>query len=176
MNPPSPSASPEGWSSAELRRKSKAELIAAGDASLRQRLVEQATYGRDKYGPLAPERLGALLADPVCARYPTRLLFELGDMASYQFAQPALDPQNQEPGARLLYLRPPLQDRPDLVLLAVAYMLPALNYGPIITDEHCLLYGATLLGLRPEEFYRQICELADFAGSEARYSQAPQAP
>lgn len=149
---------------AQLRQLSTEELIQLGEDSLKQRLVEQAVYAHQKYHPLTPAALEALLADPECARYPTRLVFEFGEMAMHQFAQPEPDPRNLQENGRVLYLRPVLQSRPDLVLLAVAYMLPALNYGEIITDEHCQLYGAALLGLMREEFYAQICALADFAG------------
>jgi len=48
------------------------------------------------------------------------------------------------------------------------YMIPLINYGDIITDEHCLLYGATLLGMMEEEFYQAICRLAEFVGAETR--------
>jgi hypothetical protein len=47
-------------------------------------------------------------------------------------------------------------------------MIPVINYGDIVTDEHCLRYGATLLGLMVPEFYEAICRLADFVGAEAR--------
>ena len=33
---------------------------------------------------------------------------------------------------------PLLRERPDLLPLAVAYMIPLINYGDIISDEHCL--------------------------------------
>jgi hypothetical protein len=68
----------------------------------------------------------------------------------------------------VLYLRPRLRDRPDLLPLAVAYMIPLINYGDIITDEHCLRYGATLLGLTEDDYYRKLCALADWLGAEAR--------
>lgn len=152
----------------ELRALSPDALAQAGDDSLRQRLTEQAVLAHLKYRPLVPERLSQLLADPDCVRYPTRLVFEFGEMAIHQFAQPDLDHRNAENNGRVLYLRPLLRERPDLTLLAVVYMLPVINYGDVIHDEHCVLYGATLLGLTEEEFYRKICALADFVGTETR--------
>ena len=59
-----------------------------------------------------------------------------------------------------------MRDRPDLAVLAVAYMIPAINYGDIITDEHCLRYGATLLGMMEEDFYQALCQMADLVGAE----------
>jgi hypothetical protein len=142
---------------------------------LKQRLIEQAICAHRKHAPFAGDHLETLLADPECVRYPTRLVFEFGEMAMHQFAQPEPDPRNPEGNGRVLYLRPQLRNRPDLTLLALAYMLPVINYGDIITDEHCLLYGATLLGLTEEEFYHRICALADLAGSEPRYPNSPTA-
>ena len=145
------------------------ELARLGEDSLKERLLEQATFAHMKHRPLTPDSLPGLLADPDCVRYPTRLVYEFGEMAMHQFAQPDLDLGDPEGRGRVLYLRPMLRDHPDLALLAVAYMLPVINYGEIIQDEHCLLYGAALLGLMQEEFYKKICDLADFVGSETRY-------
>jgi hypothetical protein len=158
-----PSASP-----AQLRQLSSAELAALGERSLREHLLAQARTAHQEHGPLTPATLVAFLADRKYVRYPTRLAFEFGDMAAHQFAQPGLDPSNP-PDGRILYLRPALRARPDWIALAVAYMTPLLNYGDIITDEHCLLFGATLQGLMTDEFYRQICAMADLAGAEQRF-------
>lgn len=158
-------------SASDLRKLSATELIALGEDSLKSRLREQAIVAHQKHGPLRPEKLEAVLSDPECARYPTRLVFEFGGMASHQFAQPDVDCRSPGETGRVLYLRPVLKDHPDLVMLAVAYMLPLVNYGDIITDEHCLLYGAILLGLMEDEFYARICALADFVAAEVRYPQ-----
>ena len=151
----------------QLRGMSAEELTKLGEDSLRQTLLDQALFAHQKHGPLTPQNLDTFLADPACVRYPTRLAFEFGEMALHQFAQPDVDHRAEGAPGRVLYLRPRLRDRPDLVPLAIAYMVPAINYGEIITDAHCRLYGATLLGLVEEEFYRQICALADYAGCEA---------
>lgn len=66
--------------------------------------------------------------------------------ATHQFAQPDTDGHNTEQDGRVLCLHPSLRDRPDLIPLAVVYMIPVINYGDLLTDEHCRLYGATVLG------------------------------
>jgi hypothetical protein len=86
----------------------------------------------------------------------------------HQFAQPDVDYRAPDQNGRVLYLRPMLRDHPDKVVLAVAYMIPLINYGQIIGDPHCLLYGATLLGMMEAEFYREVCALAEFVGAEVR--------
>lgn len=154
---------------ADLRRLSPAALEQLGQDSLRGHLVAQAVVAHQTYGPLTFGKLEGLLHDPRCVRYPTRLVFEFGEMARHQFAQPEVDWRNPEQEGRVLCLRPMLRERPELVVLAVAYMIPLINYGDIISDEHCLRYGATLLGRMEGEYYRQMCELADWAGAEARF-------
>jgi hypothetical protein len=54
------------------------------------------------------------------------------------------------------------------VLLAVAYFIPLINYGDIVTDDLCLRYGAALLGMSPDDYYRRICDLAEKVGAETR--------
>lgn len=152
-----------------LRGASTDELVRAGEESLREHLTAQAVVAHQKYGPLSLGKLDAFLNDPACLRHPTRLVFEIGEMALHQFAQPERDFRHPDRDARVLYLRPQLQGRPELIIPAVAYMVPVINYGDIINDEHCLLYGATLLGLLREEFYRQVCAVADFVGAEPRF-------
>ena len=133
---------------ADLRKLSSTELEYLGQQSLREHLVAQAIVAHQKHGPLTADKMDALLHDPDCLRHPVRLVFEFGEMAMHQFAQPDIDWRNTEQDGRVLYVRPLLLSRPDLLPLAVAYMIPLINYGDIISDEHCLLYGAALLGDR----------------------------
>ncbi len=160
---------------ADLRGLTPAELEKLGRQSLRDHLLEQAIVAHQKHGPLTADKLDAFLHDPDCLRYPVRLVFEFGAMALNQFAQPDVDWRNTERDGRVLYLRPLLRDRPDLLPLAVAYVIPVINYGDIVTDEHCLLYGAVLLGMVEEEFYEAICKLANYVGAEVRLPDGLQA-
>jgi hypothetical protein len=167
-------AHPSGaTSAADLRRLSADELEQLGQRSLCDHLAAQAVVARQKHGPLTFVKLDALLHDPECVRHPTRLVFEFGEMAMHQFAQPDMDWRDPEQDGRVLYLRPILREHPDLVVLAVAYMIPLINYGDIIADEHCRLYGATLLGMMDDEFYGAICRLADCVGAEVLMQPAP---
>jgi hypothetical protein len=148
---------------------SEAELARAGEHALRGHLVAQAQVAHAKHAPLDGAKLGALLVDPDCLRHPVRLVYEFGPMGMHQFAHPDLDWRNTEVDGRVLYIRPMLRERPDLVLLAAAYMIPVINYGDIVTDAQCLAYGSTLLGLTEDEFYLEICALADHVGAEPRF-------
>ncbi|MFN3408183.1 MAG: hypothetical protein ACK45B_04265 [Limisphaerales bacterium] len=157
---------------ASLRKLSSAELEQLGQASLREHLVAQAIVAHQKHGPVTAAKLDALLHDPDCLRHPVRLVFEFGEMAMHQFAQPDVDWRNTEQAGRVLYVRPRLRDRPDLLPLAVAYMIPAINYGDIVSDDHCLAYGATLLGLMEDEYHARLCALADELGVETRRAES----
>lgn len=154
--------------SADLRRLSSEELEQLGQQSLRDHLIAQAEAARFRHGPIVFESLEPLLHDPDCLRHPVRLVYEFGEMAMHQFAQPDIDWRNTAEDGRVLYLRPLLRDRPDLIPLAVSYMIPLINYGDIIDDGHCLAYGATLLEMGKVDYYRQICALADLVGAETR--------
>ena len=140
---------------------SSPDFIEQVEASLRARFMAQAALAHDRYAPLSFAKIEALLHDPECVRFPTRLVFALGGMAPHQFAQPEADPDDREGNGRILCLRPALHDHPDLIVQAVAYLIPVINYGEIITDEHCLAYGAILLGCAEAEYYEAVCRLAD---------------
>ena len=155
----------------DFRKMNSADWEPLGQQSLREHLMAQAVVARHKHGPLTVDRLDALLHDPDCLRHPVRLIFEFGEMAMHQFAQPDIDWRNIEQNGRVLYVRPLLREAPDLLPLAVAYMIPLINYGDIITDEHCLRYGAALLGKMEGEFYDAICRLADFVGAESKIAR-----
>ncbi len=152
----------------ELRAMSEAELTQLGEDSLLNHLRHQAFQARERHGGLRPGNLDAFLEDRECVRYPTRLALEYGGMGPHQFAHPDRDLQSEDQSARVLFLRPVLGKRPDYIALALSYMLPVINFGDIVDDEHCIEYGAALMGMDPEEYYDQICEIADFVGAESR--------
>ncbi len=156
----------------EIRRMTDSELAQVAEDGLTTRLREQGDAARAQFGGLRPSNLGTFLEDRNHVRRPTRLVLELGEMGMHQFAQPEDDIRT--PGGMMLYLRPLLGKRPDYLIRAVAYMIPVVNYGAIIEDEHCLVYGAALFGETPEIFYESICAIADWLGAEsATRSKAP---
>lgn len=161
---------------ADLRKLGSSELEQLGQQSLREHLVALAAVAHQKHGPLTADKLDALLHDPDCLRHPVRLVFEFGEMAMHQFAQPDIDWRNTEQDGRVLYVRPLLRERPEFLVRAVVYMIPLINYGGIITDAHSLSYGATLLGMMEDEYYTELCALSDFLGAESRFAQAAETP
>ena len=158
----------------ELRRMSTAELAQVAEDGLMGRLREQAGEARLRHGGLRPSNLETFLSDRDCVRYPTRLVLEYGEMGMHQFAQP--EPDIRNPGGIMLYLRPSLGRRPDLMALAISYMIPVINYRDAVGDEHCLSYGSQLMGLDEETYYLRICDVADFVGAEQRIPDDPGNP
>jgi len=152
----------------ELRRMTESELVELGHDSLKTRLKEQGEAARLKHGVLSPGNLETILTDPDCLRYPTRLVLEFGEMGMHQFAQPDLDLRDETGQGRVLYLRPILGKRPDLLALAVSYMIPVINYGEMVRDDHCQIYGAAIMNMDPDIYFQAICELADYVGAETR--------
>ncbi len=149
----------------QLRQMSTEELIKEGEDSLLGHIYEKAQHARSKYGTLTHREIERFLSDPDIVRKPTRLIFEFGEMAANQFAQPEPDPRDIE-NAFAIYLRPELRQHPDLIPLAVSYVLPLINYGDIITDHHCTIYGALLMGMTENSYYNAICKMADLLGTE----------
>lgn len=149
----------------DIRRMSAGELERLGLDSLREHILAQAVVAHHRHAPLNPDKVAALLRDPVCVRYRARILFELGDMATHQFVHPGPRPGNDD---MVLFVHPALADHPECLPAAVAYAIPQINYGDPVTDDHCLLYGAALLGMTVEEYYARLCAIADTVGATAR--------
>lgn len=154
----------------EIRRMSESELAQVAEDGLTTRLREQGEAAHLLYGGLQASNLGSFLEDRNHVRRPTRLVMEFGEMGMHQFAQPDSDIRN--PDGRVLYLRPVLGKRPDYLVRAVAYMIPLINYGEIIGDEHCITYGAALYAETEDQFYHSICELADWVGATESFPAA----
>ena len=155
-----------------FRNLSTEEQIQEGEDSLLSHVLEKAIQAHNKYPEIGMDKMDAFLADSECMRYSTRYVFEFGaDMAPHQFAQPEPDYRVEGGQGKVIYLRPPLRDHPDFASLAIAYMVPIINYGDIVRDEHCLVYAAALLGMTEDECYHKLCELAEFVGAEAKYPE-----
>jgi len=154
----------------EFRKLSAQEQIQEGEDSLLSHILEKAVQAHNKYPGMGMDKMDTFLADSECLRYPTRYVFEFGaDMAPHQFAQPEPDYRVEGGNGKVIYIRPHLRERPDLAIMAISYMVPVINYGEIIRDEHCIVYTAALLGMTEDECYEKLCELADYVGAEPKY-------
>ncbi|HSH09455.1 MAG TPA: hypothetical protein VK995_03650 [Oceanipulchritudo sp.] len=159
---------PTALTGSQLRAMDSAGLARLGEESLRSHLVDTAIAAHQLYSPLDPDRLEAFLEDRNFVRHPVRIQYEIGNMAPHQFANP-----EQQADRFLLNVHPQLQGRAEDLALAIAYFIPVLNYGALINDDHCLIYGATLHGLTIEEYYRQLCRIAALTGAAPRDRNEP---
>ncbi|MFT7668721.1 MAG: hydroxylamine dehydrogenase [Planctomycetota bacterium] len=53
------------------------------------------------------------------------------------------------------------QARPEALLRLVAYHIPSVNYSDLVASEEAELFGASLLGMALDDYYSEICLLAD---------------
>jgi hypothetical protein len=124
-------------------------------------LVAKATAARFKYGLyIDAEAIRRMLDDPEVVRYPTSIEFDAAPLHADEFACPQPLGFHASDGY-CLFVHPHFRRQPENLPLLVAYHIPTINYGGIAETEHAELYGATLLGLEVETYYRALCELAD---------------
>jgi len=115
----------------------------------------------ERYGP-AVDRAAVerLLVDPDVVRYPVALCFDATPLQGEEIAYPL--PVDGDPlNGYTLYLHPDLEDDPEAVVKASLYALVVVNYGEVADGAVAEAFGAAALGLEEEQYYQQICSLAD---------------
>ncbi|MCA9284909.1 MAG: hypothetical protein KDA22_06840 [Phycisphaerales bacterium] len=133
--------------------------------SLRDHLLAKAAAARAAHGPaIDSATVQRLLADRSVVRYPTELVFDAARLRPGEFA--FAEPRGSHPrdGFRLA-VHPYFERRPEDWPLLVAYHIPPINYGDVATSEDCECFGAALVGLDREAYYRRLCALADAMAS-----------
>jgi hypothetical protein len=126
-----------------------------------EHLKAKAAAARLKHGPrIDAGAILRMLEDREVVRYPTSIEFDAAPLKAHEFAYP--QPLGFHPSDGFcLFVHPHFEKQPESLPLLVAYHIPSINYGPIVEAGHAELYGATLLGLDVETYYRALCELAD---------------
>jgi hypothetical protein len=132
-----------------------------GRAALRDHVEQKAMDARLSHGLyIDAEQMMRILDDRTVVRYPVGVRFDAAPLEPGEFAFPA--PLGDSPAAGYcLFIHPRFEDQPDTWPLLIAYHIPSINYGEIVAHEDAELFGATLLGLEPAEYYRALCELTD---------------
>ena len=133
----------------------------AGLEALRGHVVQKALEARRRHGPgFDRESLGRMLADAEIVRFETELRFDAAPLQRGEFGW--AEPRGDDPREGfVLVLHPALEERSELLPLAVAYHVPSINYLDVATRHEAELFGAALLGLGVEEYYRKVCAMAD---------------
>ena len=132
-----------------------------GQQSLRDHIITKTHEARQAYGPQFDyPTILELLKDSRFVRYPVRLEFGHEALQPGEFAYMQQVAEHPKDGF-VLSIHPFFQDRKDTLPLLIAYHLVLVNYGDIASHEEAELFGANLLGMDVEEYYRQLCQWAD---------------
>jgi len=142
----------------------------AGYEALRGHVVDKALAARRKYGPqIDAAAVRRLLEDREVVRFPTELAFDASRLQPGEFAWAC--PKGEHPSEGFtLFVHPRFERRPEALPYLVAYHVPSINYLDVVTSREAELFGAALLGLELDEYYRRLCALAD------ELEHAPPAP
>lgn len=118
-----------------------------------------------KYGPhFGWAELQRLLEDRVYVRYPCEVRFDAGPLQLGEFAHAEQRGESPEDGFAV-YVHPLYSADLDRVTWLVLYQLVAVNYGPFASSAEAEVFGASVLGVDPEEYYKALCAMADQLGS-----------
>ena len=149
------------------------EVEAEARRAFAEHLRQKATAARLRYGfYFDAEVIREMLDDRQVVRYPVTLHFDAAPLLPGEFA--AAQPLGFHPSDGFcLFVHPWFANQPENLALLVAYHIPTINYGPIVEPQHAELFGATLLGLDVESYYRALCELADSIPGETAAPGCP---
>ncbi len=129
--------------------------------SLRDHVVTRATEaGLRRGGFFDRAVITQMLQDRSVVRYPLGVRFDAEPLQPGEFAY--LEALGTHPSEGFcLYIHPEFEPVDDLIPLLIAYYIPAVNYGDVATHVEAELFGATLLGIDVEEYYKILCSVAD---------------
>lgn len=132
-----------------------------GRQSLRDHVVLKATQARmSRAGLIDSAAITGMLADRAVVRYPLGIRFDAEPLQPGEFA--CLEPLGAHPADGFcLFVHPMLKGADDILPMVVAYYIPSVNYGEVASHVEAELFGATLLGVDVEDYYRQLCHVAD---------------
>jgi hypothetical protein len=134
--------------------------------SLRDHVHRKAREARAKCpGTIDRIAMLRLLEDRTVVRYPLGVRFDSEPLNHGEFA--CLEALGERPeDGFCLFIHPMFEPVHDLLPLLIAYYIPSVNYGDVATHVEAELFGATLLGLDIEEYYRILCSVADSAAGK----------
>jgi hypothetical protein len=142
--------------------------LTAGDAreTLSAHVTAKGLEIREKYGPeIGWDQLQQILSDRACVRYPCKVVFDASPLLSGEFAHPIPNGRHPEDGFTL-YVHPIFLRQREQVSFLVLYQLVLVNYGEFAAPEDAEIFGASALGLPREEYYKQVCQMADQLAEE----------
>jgi len=115
----------------------------------------------EKYGPhLGWKELQLILKDRACVRYPCELVFDASALQPGECAYPRPKGDQPEDGFTL-FIHPLFMTQLGRVPTLALYQLVLVNYGQFAAPEDAESFGAAALGLPRDQYYAELCELAD---------------
>ena len=129
--------------------------------ALKDHLGDKAMNARLKNGMyIDADTIIKMLDDGEFVRYPVSIKFDTEFLEPGEFAMTV--PLGDHPSAGFcLCIHPYFEQQPEAWPLLIAYHIPSINYGEIVTSEDAEHFGATLVGLDTDTYYQALCELAD---------------
>ena len=119
---------------------------------------------REKYGPrIGWAELQQILQDRSCVRYPCEIAFDTTPLKPGEFAHPVAKGDRPEAGFTI-FVHPLFMMRLDDVPRLVLYQLVLANYGDFACADDAETFGANVLGLSKDDYYRALCKMADEVG------------
>lgn len=143
-------------------------------ASLRDHVVAKARAARARYadgsgaaatgtggiGGIDRAALLRMLEDRAVVRYPLGIRFDAGPLKTGEFA--CLEPLGDHPSdGYCLFIHPLFAPVDHLIPALVAYYIPSVNYGDVVSHVEAEHFGAALLGLDVDAYYTMLCAAAD---------------
>ena len=114
-----------------------------------------------KYGPQIGWRgLQRILQDKGCVRYPCEIAFDASGLQSGELAYPAPKGARPEDGFTM-FVHPDFLTQLACVPAVVLYQLVLVNYGDFASPADAETFGAAALGMSPQDYYLELCQLAD---------------
>ena len=153
-----------------------ATQLTAGDAkqSLTAHVEAKGIEVFLKYGPrIGWGELQRLLADRNYVRYPCEIAFDASSLQPGEFAHPAQKSEFPEEGFTM-FVHPKFMLELSRVAYMVLYQLVAVNYGEFASADEAETFGAASLGLTRDEYYSELCAMADeIGGSDIGVAAGP---
>lgn len=114
-----------------------------------------------KYGPhIGWQELQLILGDRTAVRYPCKLVFDSSALQPGEFAYPRPNGNRPEDGFTL-FIHPLLMTQLERTTALALYQLVLVNYGEFASPADAETFGAAALGLSREQYYAELCSLAD---------------
>jgi hypothetical protein len=129
--------------------------------SLTSHAAEKGLQLREKYGPhIGWNELSQILQDRSLVRYPCEILFDANGLLPGEMAHPFPNAESPEAGFKL-HIHPIFMTQLEQVPALALYQLVLVNYGEFASAEDAEAFGAAALGLSTDDYYAQLCALAE---------------